>query len=185
LQFHPMDDAMVHEAYPTKNSGHAAYVEVDRREEGGEQEAYLKFNVTGVSGLIKEAKLYMTAADIPFADSDESGLPYLVSDTTWSETSINWITRPPPHSTPIPSNKKMVVEKNQTVVFDLTSAISKDGLYSFAIRSGSTNGVAYNTKESQEKKPVLVITWEKQPKKDTTVPAATLKIPQGSVVSPR
>jgi hypothetical protein len=160
-QFDPVDDAMVHEASPMKNDGHAAHLQVDDREQGGQMEAYFKFNVTGISGPIKKAILQITTADIPFADSDSTGLPHLVSDTTWSEDTVNWMTRPTVHPSPLPNNKATKIDKNKTVTFDLTSAISRNGRYSFALRSGSTDGVVYRAKESGEKKPSLVITWER------------------------
>ena len=161
-QFNPMDDAMAHEANPSKNYGHAPYVKVDRREQGGEMEAYFRFNITGIFGPIKKAIFQITTADIPFADSDSTGLPYLLSDTTWNEDTVNWITRPAYNPSPVPNNKITTIGKSKTATFDLTNAISKNGQYSFALRSDSTDGVVYVAKESNEKKPVLIITWEKE-----------------------
>jgi hypothetical protein len=162
MQFHPIDDTMVDQALPSKSYGHNAQMEVDKMEKGGKKTAYLKFNITGILEPITQAKLQLTTAAIPFADSDSTGLIYPVSDTTWTEKTVNWDNRPAHDPSPLAHNRSKTIGKNETTRFDLSSVIRENGLYSFAISSDSTDGVAYNTKEAKEGQPVLILTWGKQ-----------------------
>ena len=92
VTFSPDADAQVQEASPASNYGTGTYLRAD----GGtdpDVESYLKFTVSGVSQQVQAAKLriyaYTGTVDGPAVYSTPTG---------WTETAINWNTKPAPTS---------------------------------------------------------------------------------------
>jgi fibronectin type 3 domain-containing protein len=143
-------DARVHESTPTTNYG-ADYL----RANGGTEsdvETYIRFQVTGApAGNVLSAKLrlyvYSGTADGPAV---------FKSDPNWSESAVNWSTRPALTSGGI--DDKGSLPSNTWAEFDVTPFVTGNGTYSFALQSQSTDGVNMRQREYTSFWPELVVT---------------------------
>jgi hypothetical protein len=135
---------------PKANFGSAATLLVDASPEA---RTYLKFNVTGIgTKSIVSAKLRLHAVD----PSDAGGILHRVTSTSWKENTIKWNGQPSYTATALGSLG--AVTAGTWYEIDVTSAITLDGVYSFALRSTTTNGADYASRESPTgNRPQLVI----------------------------
>ena len=134
--FTPVADTYVISTSPTKNYGSRTTLKTD----GSPLEyIYLKFNVQGV-GAAPSAALRI------YAETNNSmGLNiHTVSDTTWNETQITWNNAP--QIGPIVASTGPIQAGNWYLV-DVSSAVSGDGLVSFAITNPHTTGATLSSKE--------------------------------------
>ena len=83
------------------------------------------------------------------------GSVYQIANTTWTETGITWNNAPPITGTPIATLG--TVTTGTWVEFNLGTAITGNGTYTFAISNGSNDAVDYASRESAND-PTLVIT---------------------------
>ncbi len=155
LAFGPTDDAYVESSSPTKNFGTSSRLRV-RKTSSAQQNAYLKFNISGLSGSVQSARLRLYVADA----SNDGGTIYKVSNnylgtnTPWLERGLTWNNAPTINGSPLASTG--AVSDGQTVELDVTAAITGNGVYSFAVRNNSSNTVSYRSKQGTNP-PVLVI----------------------------
>jgi PKD repeat protein len=148
VTLNPTDDAYVRVNFPDENTGS----QVTLRTYSGERTvSYLKFNVAGVTGPVDDVKLHLFVTD----PSTVAGSIYAVADTTWSEGSIKWTTRPAVGSL---LGAGGAAASGTWVEFDLGAAIPGDGVYSFALKGGGSDAVWYSSKEGT-KPPELVISF--------------------------
>jgi hypothetical protein len=173
----PAHDAYVRSSTPTTNYGGITALRV-RKSSSDELNAYLKFDVSGLSGFIQSATLRLYVTDA----SPDGGSLYLVSNnyqgtaTPWLQSGLNWNNAPPISGTALSSAG--AVSLNQWVEFDVTSAIAGDGTYSFALKNNSSNAAYYSAKEGSNK-PELVIQIESGP---PPPPSLTLTTPNGGEI---
>ncbi len=145
LVFNPTDDAFVWSAKPTNNYGPS--VELRVRKTSETQIAYFKFNVTGLSGTVASAKLRLMVTD----GSPDGGSIYVVSNnflnssTPWTEGGLIWPNAPAVTGSLL--SKLGSVTAGQTVEYDVTAAITSDGIYSFAIKNSSGDVLKFSSKE--------------------------------------
>jgi hypothetical protein len=78
--------------------------------------------------------------------SDVGGRLHRVSSTTWRESTLRWSNMPSYSSTILGSLGG--VAANSWYEIDVTSQISRDGTFSFALESVSTNGADYRAREA-------------------------------------
>jgi len=156
MTFSPTDDSWVRSTSPSSNYGSQDTVRV-RLTASETINTYLKFNLSGITGPVQGAKLRLFVAD----DSPSGGSIYLVSNnlagssTPWTESTIRWNNAPPVSGTPL--DTAGTATTGTWVEFDVSAAITGNGIYSFAIANGSTNSVLYNSKEAASNRPELVI----------------------------
>jgi hypothetical protein len=118
---------------------------------------YLKFNVNGLGGAPRSAKVRLYVTDA----STSGGSIYSVSNnlngtsTAWTEGTLKYSNAPAISGSPLSSVGSVAV--GNWVEFDVTSAINGDGVYSFALASSSSNSVLYSSMNASTNKPVLVI----------------------------
>ncbi len=150
----PAADAYVRSSNPSNNYGGLTrlLVEQDRTI----YYSYLKFVVSGVGVNVRTARLRLYAND---GGPDGGGVypvanNYQGSASAWTETGINWSNAPVMDPTPIAALG--AIGNNAWVEWDVTSAITGDGTYSFGIQNASTNPVEFNSREGS-KPPQLVI----------------------------
>lgn len=153
LTFYPVADSYVvqnsssnfgsNQTMEVKNSG------TDRRF------SYLRFNVTGVSGTITSATVKLKCA---VTQTGNTRL-YPVSDTTWSETGVNWSNKP---TMGAQADDKSNPGLNGWISLNATSLITANGTYSFGLQTTSTSAVAYYTKErgGTADDPVLEVVYQ-------------------------
>jgi hypothetical protein len=152
LSFHPSHDAHVYQGKATSNFGTLNTLRV--KDDASDYQAYLKFDVAGI-GTVQRATLRLFCTDA----SVDGGTVYRVSNdyastaTPWIETGLTWANAPTGGTQAAPFQ---AVAADAWVEFDVTSAISGNGTYSFALRSASTNSAFYDSKEGTNR-PTLVI----------------------------
>ncbi|MFQ5640887.1 MAG: IPT/TIG domain-containing protein, partial [bacterium] len=146
LSFNPSHDTRVWSANPANNYGTSVELRV-RETSSAKINAYLKFDVSSLGGSVKSAQLRLLVKDA----GPDGGAVYSVSNnyqgtaTPWLETGMIWDNAPTVTGAPLSSVGAVAV--NDTVVFDVTSAIAGDGTYSFAISNNSSDVIKYYSKE--------------------------------------
>lgn len=146
--FSPIADTFVNVNDPSTNFGSASTIEIDG---SPKKMGYLKFEVSGITGSVESAiiQLHVTNAS-PFG-----GTIYLVSDNSWDESNMTYNNCPSFSGQPI--YELGAVKVGDIVDIDVTSAITGNGLYSFAIVSSHKNGADFSSKESSEYQPELIV----------------------------
>lgn len=155
LTFLVSDDAYVKSSSPAKNYG----VETTLRLRSGDPtyNNYFKFNLSGFSGGVQSAKLRLYVTD----GGPDGGSLYSVSNTykdsatPWSESGITWNNAPAISGAPLVQGG--AVGSGVWVEYDVTAAITGEGVYSFAMTITSTNSV-YHSSRQGEHPPELVVT---------------------------
>ena len=136
--------------------------------------SYLRFQVTGVTGTVSHALLRVYAK----AGHSTGFRVQKVTNTTWSESSINYSNAPSVSSTVAANSGALTAGAFKTV--DITSLISGNGTYSLALTTTSSAGVVLSSRESGANAPSLTVEHN-----DTTAPQTTLSSgPSGTVTSP-
>ncbi|MDZ7267823.1 MAG: tandem-95 repeat protein [candidate division KSB1 bacterium] len=155
LTFEPSDDALVKSASPTKNYGSDSTLRL--RAGDPQYHSFLKFTVTGVSGMIQSARLRLYVTD----GSTDGGSVYLVSNfylnssTPWQESGITWNNAPAIDGSPLATNASAA--GNTWLEYEVSSAVTGNGTYSFGLKITSTNSLYLSAKEGANP-PQLVIT---------------------------
>jgi acid phosphatase type 7 len=119
----------------------------------GERRAYLKFNVsglpTGATGIHATFTIYAQAASI------ESFTIWSVPPT-WTEAALSWNNQPA-LGTALTTLNGVAYKWNS---IDLSSHITSNGTYAFAITTTSATQVRFTSKESTSNQPAsLTMTW--------------------------
>lgn len=139
-------DAWVDESLPTTNFGQDPELYVDT---APEQQAYLRFRVYGLTGVVQEVTLELQVtngtADGPAVHATANG---------WPEVDITWDTRPAPNGPPLADLGTVAVGPLQIA---LPGALSGDGTYSFVLLPTSDDGMDFVSKEGTPA-PRLVVT---------------------------
>ncbi len=167
LVFNPVADAYIRSG-STSNFGAATEMRV--KSGSSTYKSYLKFTLSGVS-TFDVAKLRLYVIDgTPIAGTMHAvSNNYVGTTTPWVETGIHANNAPAitaPALTTIGS-----VSSGTWIEFDVTSAITGDGTYSFALQSTSSNSGRYGSKESANK-PQLVLQLPAGPGPGNTAPVA-------------
>ena len=152
LSFSPDADTYVNEDDPLDNFGGSSRFDVDA---SPVQTAYIRFDVSGIVGTVQSAILRLEVTN----GSNNGGTVHPVADNSWDESTITFDNAPLIDlATEIAAIGN--VSPGDFVDVDLTSAISGDGVYSFAIFGRANNGADYRSKESGTGTPELVITLD-------------------------
>lgn len=140
------------------------YVESDEPEEafGDEQlllvdeeqysEAFLRFDVTGIDGGVQRATLRLWVAN----GSAQPPSLWDSSNVTWSESELDWSTRPAVDSL-VEEKDEVEAEEGSWLDYDVTSVVAGNGSYTFALIPESTDGMDVNSREADNNGPQLVI----------------------------
>jgi acid phosphatase type 7 len=146
--FLPLADAYVDSSNPTANFGTGNTLRVDG---SPIVNAYLRFNVTGLSGSISNVSLKIFANT-----SGSQGVRALsVVDTTWGETTINSNNAPPMGSQFAASS---AFTSLSWVTMNVTSYITGNGTFSIGITDPNATAISLAARESGANAPQLVVT---------------------------
>jgi acid phosphatase type 7 len=148
LQFTPVADTYVDSQNPNRNYGSSNTLWLGARPP---QEAYIRFEVNGLSGTVTSATLRVYAT----TGSNSGGSVRRMTSTNWSESSVTYNTRPIVDG-PILSTLRSV-QKGRWHEFDISGTTIGNGALSLALVSGSNNAVAYAAREDSVYAPRLVI----------------------------
>lgn len=151
--FPAIADAFVKTSSPAKNQGTLAYLQT--RAPSPEYRSFLKFSVSGLSGSVLSAKVWLYVTD-----PSPSGGDLWYVGSTWTETGLTWNNAPALSGAPIGSVGNAA--NGTWVSVDVTPVVSGNGTYSFALSSASTNSVNYSSREGAHP-PVLVVEAGGQP----------------------
>ncbi len=153
--FNPVEDAFVDSGKANKNFGGNKFLKV--RDSSSDFYSFLKFDVNNLSAPIQSAtlRLYVTDGGL------DGGAVHLVSnnyrDTTtpWIEGGLKWNNAPTISGTAL--DTVGAVDVGQWVEWDVTAAVTGNGIYSFGLRNGHKNAVVYSSR-SGTNAPELIIT---------------------------
>jgi hypothetical protein len=149
LTFSPAADASVSSSSPTRNYGAQSFIEADA---SPVKIAYLRFDVSGLSGTIGSARLRLQCTD----PSPFGGTIYAISDNSWQETTVTYNNRPAIDGPALDALGEVNV--GDVVELDVTAAISGNGVYNLAIDSNNTNGANYASREGANPPLLIIIT---------------------------
>jgi hypothetical protein len=166
-------DATIRADRPTRSYGTTNALTVDN---SPIQDSLLRFVVTGIGTDVVTGgtlRLYVTNA------SPVGGTLYRVQNQSWTE-GVTWATAPAGDQTPTTTAGKATASTWMT--FDVTSLIKGDGKYSVRIKSSSSDGAGYTSREgTSAQRPQLVVT--KATTADTSNPTASITAPTGGTVA--
>jgi hypothetical protein len=151
-----LDDAQVKSTSATTNYGSQPTLRVREGTSSTDTfyRTYIKFQVTGLTGTVNDVKLRLKVDTSSGSDGPDSGDVYLLSDNSWSESTLKWSNAPAISGSPV--GTAVPAPLGATIYIDLGKAITADGTYTLALRSHSTNSVIYLSKEAGNVPPTLV-----------------------------
>jgi calcineurin-like phosphoesterase family protein len=150
--FTAVADTYVQDTTPTINYGTASQLFVDG---SPVDRTFLKFTASGLVDPVTNAKLRIHTDDIKSASSSVGGTLQAVSDTTWSETALVWNNQPALGAT---LGSVGAVVRNNWYEVDVTSAVTGNGTFSFALSSTNNNNAIYDSRETGATAAQLVVT---------------------------
>lgn len=154
--FLPTNDATVSQAKPKLISGTKPTLQV--KDAAKDFNAYVKFNVTGMTGAVQSATLRLWVRDGgPDGGRVYSTSPFYPNTTTqWLETGLKWSNAPAIGGTAL--DAAGAVTAGQWIEMDVTAAITGDGRASFALTNDSANLVTYSSKEGAHAPELVIVT---------------------------
>ncbi|MEA2596830.1 MAG: hypothetical protein QOF01_3299 [Thermomicrobiales bacterium] len=163
--FAPVADALVRQADPSSNFGTLTTLEVDGGSDS-DVESYLRFDVTGVTGPIARAELWVYVTD-----GSVDGPAVYSAPNTWTETGITWANRPA-RSTAAADNKGSL-SSNRWAVYNVTALVTANGGYTFALATTSADQIVASSREASQNQPKLIVTPGPS---DTTAPSVPQRL---------
>ncbi len=158
LSFQPIHDGQVKITDGSSNYGSKSSMKV----EAGKFASYLKFLVTGLSGTVQSAVVRLLVADGSSDGGDNGGSIFVTSNdfsgsnTPWVESTLTAGNAPDLSGSAL--STLGAISPGETVEFDVTSAVTADGTFSFSIQPNSGNQIKYYTKEGSTPPELVVVT---------------------------
>ena len=155
-------DTYVQSDLPTTNFGTKTLLAADNGTATnpgttGVQRTLLRVSVSGVGARqVTGAHLRLQVAKVTNAQSVTGGRLHPISDCTWNERTVTWSTQPLIDGPALATLG--AVAQGQTVDFDVSSIITGDGAYCFALDTLSTDSVLYSSREATAGKPQVAVT---------------------------
>jgi hypothetical protein len=153
LTFAAAADARVSEASPTTNYGTATTLQADGGT-GTRQTSFLRFMTSSITGSIQNVKLRVFCT----TNGTANGPAAYLANSSWTESGtggVTWNTQPALLSGVV--DNKAAVAASSWVEYDVTSLVTGNGTYTFALVADSTDGVVFSSREGTSP-PQLVIT---------------------------
>ncbi len=155
-------DSRVREASPNANYGADTALNVDG-DVGSNVESYIRFTVTGISGMVSNAQLRVYVTDGTY-----NGPALYTTGNTWTETGLTWGNRPARTSAALQDKGALAV--STWVDYDVTPVIAGNGTYSFVLATDGTDLLGLSSREGSAA-PQLVVTLADVT--TTTLPTST------------
>jgi acid phosphatase type 7 len=167
LTFTAEADAQVNEENPDNNAGSSTFLQVDGASEPA-VESFIRFTVTGISGTIQSAQLRVYDT----TNASDNGPAIYATGTAWTETEITWNNRPERTSEEL-DNKSSIGTKTW-VEYDVTTAVTGDGTFSFVLAADSSDAATFSSREgSQSPELMILLAGSSTPVVGTATDAAT------------
>ena len=159
LTFTNTEDARIEKNHLNTNYG----IEDRLRTAGGaapNMETYLRFQLSGIGGDVRSAKLRMTASSTG-GTVDGPGAHGVTGE--WTEAGITWATKPAAGADPV--SDAGAIATNAKVEYDVTSLVRGNGPTDIALISTSPDAAEFLSKEASQsaKFPVLEVTFATPP----------------------
>ena len=145
----PEADARVVQGSPNSNFGGSSVLEADN---SPVMESFLRFNVSGISGVVTRARLRLYVTD---STGNAPAIYRADPNVGWSEPGITWNNKPA-NVGGIVANLGSI-SANRYVDYDVTGTVTADGTYTFNLKAESTDGADFNSREASGNRPQLVI----------------------------
>src|SRR5205085_12452341 len=143
------------------------------------RQSFYRFVVNGMGTLsAQQALVRLTVGSVSTDPSTVGGTLNAITSNAWSEAATTYGNRPAIDGPVLATRNTKVIAK-QLVDFDVTSAITGDGMYNFALTSGSTDWVGYASREASSGKPLLLLTLKQNTKPVVNITAP----PAGTTVA--
>ncbi|MDH3499865.1 MAG: right-handed parallel beta-helix repeat-containing protein, partial [Acidimicrobiia bacterium] len=142
--FTPVDDAYVDDSNPTWNYGSSMSLRVDSTPL---RTSFMKFDVTGI-GATSSASIRIYSQ----SSGDDVSI-YSVADTSWDESVITASTAPTVGALIATVGP---VENGKSYLLDVSSVVTGDGTYSFALRTTDNTAIKLSSKEGANSPELLV-----------------------------
>lgn len=139
LAFIAEADTWVDEANPGENNGADDTLRSDGGGDG-QQEALVRFTLTGISGVVESARLRIYVA----TGSTDGPMVY-PSASTWTESEVIWDTRPARTGEPLDNKDR--IGGDTWVEYDVTPAVTQDGQVSFVFVADSGDALVFSSRE--------------------------------------
>jgi hypothetical protein len=155
LTFTAEADALVAQASPTTNYGTSSTLQ-SSGDSGRAQTSYIRFTVKGTHDTIQGVKLRVFCT----IKGTTNGPAAYLADNNWIESGpngITWNNQPALWSSEL--DNKSTIGKGAWVEYDVSSLITGDGTYTFALVADGTNNVIFSSREGSAP-PQLVVTFE-------------------------
>jgi glucose/arabinose dehydrogenase len=147
--FAPTADSYVLNGRPTTNYGLSTGLNVDYGPTST-AETYLKFTVTGLSGSVSSAKLWV------YASSGTADGPAVYRTTnSWTETGITWNNKPA--KTTSGRNDRDLIPGHTWVSFDVTPWVTGNGTVSFVLAGKSSDALLMRSRQADAQWPRLEV----------------------------
>ena len=154
LTFTPTDDSWSNQDLPDTVFGHYNFLRVRTNLGGNGRHAYLKFNVTGVTGPVTSARLRLRTQDQAIT---RFGI-YRITTNAWSESTLTWNNAPLAQDWFSGEHDGWPAETWRD--FDVTEALQGNGLITLGLASSENIGAMdIWSKESEIYVPVLEVTF--------------------------
>jgi sugar lactone lactonase YvrE len=141
-------DARVAAASPSSNYGAATTLEIDN---SPLTESFVRFSVSGVDGAVTSARLRAWVTN-----ASANGPEIYLSGTGWDESTVNWNNKPARLGGLRADAGSL--SASTWAEWDVTSAVTGNGTYSFNLVADSSDGTDLATKEAGSNRPQLVVT---------------------------
>ena len=166
VTFTPSADTHVAQQQPTRNMGLHSSLEIDG---SPRSEGFVRFDVVNLLYGVERVTLRFWVLD----GTESAPALWLSPNTTWRDLEVVWNTRPA-IDTEIASGGEHVSTESW-LEYDVTSVVTGNGSYTFALVPTSDDGLDVNSMNAGENWPELVIDFG-QPWADAT-PSAVLEAP--------
>jgi glucose/arabinose dehydrogenase/chitodextrinase len=165
LTFSPIADARVEKNHAIDNYGTSDKLRATGGG-SGDMESYLRFDMQGITGSVRSAKLRLW---VPF-NGTVDGPGVHATTGNWSESAVSWSTRPV-HAASAAADADAIPPKTW-VTYDVTSLVNGDGALDVSLVSLSADTVEFASRELVDatKRPVLDVTFATP--LDNTAPTA-------------
>jgi protocatechuate 3,4-dioxygenase beta subunit len=148
-------DVSTRESEPARNMGGATLLEADN---SPRERTFLRVEVNGLAGrAVRGAHLRFKVAQPTGSASNSGGRIRRITECSWSEMEVTWSAQPSLTGTVLDTTGQ--VDYGDIIDFDVTSAVTADGVYCFALDTTSANAVMYTSRETATP-PMLMIDAE-------------------------
>jgi hypothetical protein len=151
--FRPSADTYVNEGHPNKNYASAGRLHTQAGSRPAKR-AYVRFDITGLSGPVTRAKLRL------FVASGTSNGPAVYRTGEWPMNPLTWAGRPAPISGPRDDKRRLV--RDTWAEWDVTPWVTHNGAYRFALKGGAAEAARFMSHETILQ-PQLVVTTADPP----------------------